>query len=253
MKIRLASGALLVGLVGLLSAPAGIAYASGLGSAFSDEGIEVPIEAALTGAHALPDNGSVIFRARYRDGRGVAPEVAAVIVDGWLHNLSLVSGEPGDGSYELALPVSDSCREYFFQFVDGDGVSRRYPASGSFLTQGEGGCPVGYLEESVAVGESQRLGFFMLSQGPGEGISVKSAHFLLRDRAKVRVTVHDVSGKLIRGLRCEELPAGMHDISWDGRDDSGAAVRGGVYFYRLRFRRVDETVAAMLPEPVTGE
>jgi len=49
----------------------------------------------------------------------------------------------------------------------------------------------------------------------------------------VDVSVHDVSGRLIRRLVAGNGSAGMIVARWDGRDDSGAVVPGGVYFARL--------------------
>jgi hypothetical protein len=55
---------------------------------------------------------------------------------------------------------------------------------------------------------------------------------LARDQG-VTVRVFDVSGRLVRNLAEERLPAGSHTVRWDGRADSGVRVASGVYFYRL--------------------
>jgi hypothetical protein len=47
------------------------------------------------------------------------------------------------------------------------------------------------------------------------------------------LAVYDVSGRVIRHLLRGALPAGSHVTVWDGRDDDGRPVRGGVYFSRL--------------------
>ena len=58
--------------------------------------------------------------------------------------------------------------------------------------------------------------------------------FVLADRAAVSLRVYDVSGRLVRELMAGiTLPAGPHDVVWDGRDDSRRAVSAGVYFSRL--------------------
>jgi len=50
---------------------------------------------------------------------------------------------------------------------------------------------------------------------------------------EVRLTVLDVTGRLVRDLRSRTLPAGVHRIRWDGTDDAGRAVAAGTYFVRM--------------------
>lgn len=49
----------------------------------------------------------------------------------------------------------------------------------------------------------------------------------------VRLIVYDVAGRQVRILTEGELPAGRHDVTWDGRDSNGRAVASGVYMYEL--------------------
>jgi len=49
----------------------------------------------------------------------------------------------------------------------------------------------------------------------------------------VTITVHDVSGREVRGIRLRGLGAGAHTQVWDGRDDRGRPVPAGVYFLRV--------------------
>jgi len=50
----------------------------------------------------------------------------------------------------------------------------------------------------------------------------------------VRLRIYDVGGRLVRQLIADEtLPAGRHDVVWNGRDDSGRAVASGSYYARL--------------------
>ena len=47
--------------------------------------------------------------------------------------------------------------------------------------------------------------------------------------AHARVRVYDVSGRIVTTLTDRELAPGRHDLTWDGRDTSGARVASGVY------------------------
>jgi hypothetical protein len=57
--------------------------------------------------------------------------------------------------------------------------------------------------------------------------------FDLARSGTVRLTVHDVRGRLVRVLRDGSLPAGRHTESWDGRDAAGREVASGTYLLRL--------------------
>ncbi|MFN8178886.1 MAG: FlgD immunoglobulin-like domain containing protein [bacterium] len=57
--------------------------------------------------------------------------------------------------------------------------------------------------------------------------------FSLPHVERVRFSVHDVGGRLVRILLDREMSAGRHEVAWDGRDAENRAVASGVYFYTL--------------------
>ena len=58
--------------------------------------------------------------------------------------------------------------------------------------------------------------------------------FALPASGVVQMEIFDVLGQTIRTLAAQDMPAGLHQFSWDGRDGAGRQVAGGVYFYRLQ-------------------
>lgn len=64
----------------------------------------------------------------------------------------------------------------------------------------------------------------------------------LREPGPARVDLFDLNGRRVRALADRDLPAGATVIPWDGRDDSGALARRGVYFARLTAGGRDQTV-----------
>ncbi len=50
--------------------------------------------------------------------------------------------------------------------------------------------------------------------------------------AQVEISVYNTAGQRVRTLVSAVQAAGRHEATWDGRDDKGAAVPAGVYFYR---------------------
>ena len=63
----------------------------------------------------------------------------------------------------------------------------------------------------------------------------------------VRITVYDLSGRLVRTLVDEELPGGTYMAVWHGRDDTGKRMSSGVYFYRIEIGnyRVDRKMVRL--------
>lgn len=55
---------------------------------------------------------------------------------------------------------------------------------------------------------------------------------LLRSSA-VGLEVYNILGENIRSLVSGRMPVGTHSVIWDGRDENGAEVPTGIYFYRL--------------------
>jgi hypothetical protein len=49
----------------------------------------------------------------------------------------------------------------------------------------------------------------------------------------LRLTVHDAQGRIVRVILDHTLPAGAHDVRWDGRNAIGREAGSGVYFFRL--------------------
>jgi aminopeptidase N len=57
--------------------------------------------------------------------------------------------------------------------------------------------------------------------------------FDLPKAVDVKVSIYNVEGRRVVNLLNENLDAGMHRVTWDGRDGSGRRVAPGVYWYSL--------------------
>lgn len=58
--------------------------------------------------------------------------------------------------------------------------------------------------------------------------------FVLPEAGPAVVRVVDVSGRLVRQLHDGPAPAGRTEVSWDGRDQRGMEVAGGLYYVQLK-------------------
>ncbi len=65
--------------------------------------------------------------------------------------------------------------------------------------------------------------------------------FSLDREEAVELGVYDLSGRLVKRLADETLPAGVHALAWDGRDLSGRPVAAGLYVYRVKTRDATES------------
>lgn len=65
------------------------------------------------------------------------------------------------------------------------------------------------------------------------GSGTARLRFELPAAGRARLTLHDVSGRLVATLSDEDRFAGTHEVAWSGRSDQGARVAAGVYLARL--------------------
>lgn len=57
--------------------------------------------------------------------------------------------------------------------------------------------------------------------------------FALPKAGNVEVSVYNVLGQRVNTLVNENLAAGTHVVTWDGRNTQGGSVASGIYFYRI--------------------
>jgi flagellar hook assembly protein FlgD len=70
--------------------------------------------------------------------------------------------------------------------------------------------------------------------------------FSLASDERVSLSIYDARGVLLRSLEDRVLPAGMHEIVWNGRDAGGRPVAAGVYFARFSAGSYKATRKVML-------
>ncbi len=57
--------------------------------------------------------------------------------------------------------------------------------------------------------------------------------FALSGEEHVRLSVYDLSGRVVKTLIDGPMSASVHDVVWDGKNDNGDRIASGVYFYKL--------------------
>ena len=71
--------------------------------------------------------------------------------------------------------------------------------------------------------------------------STTHVEFMIPRDAKIRLSVFDILGREIRVLEDASLQPGRYKSQWDGRDNNGMSMAGGVYFCRLTANAVSMT------------
>ncbi len=98
----------------------------------------------------------------------------------------------------------------------------------------------GWPESPTAVSEeAAEAGWTLSPAEPNPTSGATTFRFLAPSAGPAALSVHDLTGRRVRMLSAEELPAGIHLREWDGRDDHGREVAAGVYYVRLRAPRVE--------------
>lgn len=89
---------------------------------------------------------------------------------------------------------------------------------------------------SVASSSSEIIpqNFALHANTPNPFNPATAIHYDLPQISDVHVEIFDVLGKHVRTLVQQQQTVGRHSVLWDGRDDLGRAVAGGVFICQLR-------------------
>lgn len=74
----------------------------------------------------------------------------------------------------------------------------------------------------------------LLQNFPNPFNSTTMIRFQISDNEYIMVTVFDIMGREVRGLYDGKSHIGLHQIVWDGRDNSGIEVGSGSYVYAVK-------------------
>ena len=175
----------------------------------------VPVELAEFAAEGTPDG--ILLRWRFADLSDVATitlERAASTQGPW----SPTHTELGqDGHVTTALDTSvDPGQTYFYHLRITD---RAGQASILGFASGQ------RLVESFRVSLS--------APNPNPTVSGTSLRYRIGQAQHVKVTIADVSGRIVRTLEDASKVAGEHVVQWDGHTDHGTSAPAGVYFVQL--------------------
>jgi len=76
--------------------------------------------------------------------------------------------------------------------------------------------------------------FQLAGSWPNPFNSATAIRFTLHKSERIEAEIFDALGRRVRSLAAATLPAGEHELHWDGRNQAGMNCPSGLYFLRLR-------------------
>lgn len=152
----------------------------------------------------------------------------------WTEEAGMVDVEDYLSDNGITVPTSYNIRSLTGMSDDGTVMigcgSDTYPPYNSswFIIRSTA---TGIAEEPAVPEEAQFVSSVQAYPNPMRGGTALS--FTLPRPQDVRLTVYDISGRLVAEVDDGHREAGLQEIAWDGRDVNGAEVASGIYLCRL--------------------
>jgi hypothetical protein len=65
--------------------------------------------------------------------------------------------------------------------------------------------------------------------------------FDMKEKGHVTLRIYNVAGQLVCTLHDGVMDAGRYTLTWDGKNNRGASVASGIYFYKMETRSFNKT------------
>ncbi|HSW55344.1 MAG TPA: FlgD immunoglobulin-like domain containing protein [Ignavibacteriaceae bacterium] len=88
--------------------------------------------------------------------------------------------------------------------------------------------------------------FYLYANYPNPFNPSTNIKFILKESVDVGIKVYNILGKEIKPLLEENLPAGEYKIQWNGKDNKGNLLPGGVYFIQMNAGEYRQTIKSIL-------
>ncbi len=178
-----------------------------------------------------------------------------------IHNLYIVGNfafvshyTAGFRVYDVSNPLSPVLLDTYDTApgLTGDGYNGCYgvyplaPGGIVYVSDDDNGLFLFQVEDfngvPTAIGGTPRAGSVrLLASYPNPFNPATTIAYQIEQVADVTLAVYDVKGGLVRTLARARMPAGRHEVRWNGAREDGARVASGVYFVRLTAAGLTDT------------
>jgi hypothetical protein len=172
-------------------------------------------------------------------------------------NAGLVNvSEVGELQIEVSLPTVSQGDKIGGELVDSDGnvvdvvqsttgnpFMLTAPSAGKYLVNAGNKKPsrdwdsvsVDLTVSAIDIPHGERVPDKMelLGNHPNPFNNITLIKFSLPQQSRIKMLIYNINGQLIRTLIKGSYAGGIHQIMWDGKDDSGKIVASGAYIYQL--------------------
>ena len=90
------------------------------------------------------------------------------------------------------------------------------------------------LETNLNDSSNPEISFILKQNYPNPFNSLTCINFSLPEKKETFLGIYNMRGQLVKTLINEVKSAGMYNVLWDGRDNSGHSVSSGIYLYVLK-------------------
>ena len=89
------------------------------------------------------------------------------------------------------------------------------------------------VNDEVAEDDTPAVNTALLGAYPNPFNPMTTVKFNLDSSQNVKLSVYDMSGRLVRELANQHYSAGEHSVVWQGRDSTGRAMSSGNYILHM--------------------
>ena len=109
----------------------------------------------------------------------------------------------------------------------------------------------GYSSQATAttlniLNDNSTTEFALYQNVPNPFNPITVIEFSIPNDTDVNIIIYDLMGNEVKTLINEFKPVGQYQVNWDGNDNSGQSVSGGIYFYQIQAGDYNQTKKMVL-------